>query len=383
MENKYNFDEIRPFYDSELQTAFEQLTSDAEFMAIIKKRFPNLSTDEFVQQLKHIHTKLEVQKQFFFPLLRYLETKTSKGITFSGIESLEKGKAYLFISNHRDIILDSAFLNYILVGNGFDTTEIAIGDNLLIKDWIRTLVRINKSFIIQRNAPIRQMMQILARQSAYIHHTIVERGQSIWLAQREGRAKDSNDQTQESLLKMLTLGQDGTFANNIAQLHICPLTISYEYDACDYLKAKEFQQKRDNADFKKTQMDDFINMKQGLEGYKGHIHFHFCGAIDNEVVSLNGSRNEQITETAKIIDKKIHANYRIFKNNMIAYDMLLNTNKYAQLYTEEEKNAFEAYLQKRIELIDLEQKDIAFLKQKLLEMYANILINKEKCEQLQ
>ena len=159
-----------------------------------------------------------------------------------------------------------------------------------------------------------------------------------------------------------------------------PVFLRFSMRCVRLLESQRISTKKDNADFKKTPMDDFINMKQGLEGYKGHIHFHFCGAIDNEVVSLNGSRNEQITETAKIIDKKIHANYRIFKNNMIAYDMLLNTNKYAQLYTEEEKNAFEAYLQKRIELIDLEQKDIAFLKQKLLEMYANILINKEKCE---
>ena len=205
----------------------------------------NINLNDFVKQLKNINSKTEVQRQFFFPLLRQLEQQTSSGITFSGLDSLDKNKAYLFISNHRDIILDSAFLNYVLLGNGFNTTEIAIGDNLLIKNWIRTLVRINKSFIIQRNAPIRQMVQILTRQSAYIHHTITEYNQSIWIAQREGRAKDSNDRTQESLLKMFVLGQSNTFAENIQKLNICPLSISYEYDACDYLKAKEFQQKRD------------------------------------------------------------------------------------------------------------------------------------------
>lgn len=378
MENNHNFDEIRPFYDSELQSAFEQLTSDVEFMAIIQKIFPQTQPNDFVKQLKNINSKTEVQRQFFFPLLRQLEQQTSSGITFSGLDSLDKNKAYLFISNHRDIILDSAFLNYVLLGNGFNTTEIAIGDNLLIKNWIRTLVRINKSFIIQRNAPIRQMVQILTRQSAYIHHTITEYNQSIWIAQREGRAKDSNDRTQESLLKMFVLGQSNTFAENIQKLNICPLSISYEYDACDYLKAKEFQQKRDIENFKKTPMDDFINMKQGLEGFKGKIHFHFCGEISEEVSLLKGNKNEQVTETANIIDRKIHSNYQIFKNNMIAYDMLLNKEKYATNYSKDEKTAFEEYLQKRIELIDLENKNIAFLKQKMLEMYANVLINKEK-----
>ncbi len=377
MENNHNFDEIRPFYDSELQSAFEQLTSDVEFMAIIQKTFPQIQPNDFVKQLKNINSKTEVQRQFFFPLLRQLEQQTSSGITFSGLDSLDKNKAYLFISNHRDIILDSAFLNYVLLGNGFNTTEIAIGDNLLIKNWIRTLVRINKSFIIQRNAPIRQMVQILARQSAYIHHTITERNQSIWIAQREGRAKDSNDRTQESLLKMFVLGQSNTFAESIQKLNICPLTISYEYDACDYLKAKEFQQKRDIENFKKSPMDDFINMKQGLEGFKGKIHFHFCGDISKEISLLKGNKNEQVTETANIIDRKIHSNYQIFKNNMIAYDILLNKEKYATNYSQDEKIAFENYLQKRIELIDLENKDITFLKQKMLEMYANILINKE------
>lgn len=378
MENTFNFDEIRPFYDSELQSAFEKLTTDVEFMGLIQKLFPQIPLDKLELQLKNTNSKNNFQQQFISPLLRQLEQKTSKGITFSGLESLEKNTAYLFISNHRDIILDSAFLNYILLNNGFNTTEIAIGDNLLIKDWIRTLVRINKSFIIQRNAPIRQMVQILARQSAYIHHTICERNQSIWIAQREGRAKDSNDRTQESLLKMFVLGQNDNFANSIKKLHICPLTISYEYDACDFLKAKEFQQKRDNENFKKTPMDDFINMKQGLEGYKGHIHFHFGGEINNELELLNGNKNEQVTETANIIDKKIHSNYRIYKNNMIAYDLLLHTQKYKTNYTDEEKVAFEDYLQQQIALIDLENKDMEFLKQKMLEIYANILINKEK-----
>ncbi len=378
MNENYNFDEIRPFHDSELQSVFEELISDAEFMALTQKLFPNLTAKMLAQQLKNTHTKLDFQRQYLFPLLAGLEQKCSDGITVSGLEMLDKNKAYLFISNHRDIILDSAFLNYILMKNGFNTTEIAIGDNLLIKNWIKNVVRVNKSFIIQRNAPVRQMLQILARQSAYIRHTIVERGQSIWIAQREGRAKDSNDRTQESLLKMFTLGQGGNFVENLAPLNICPLSISYEYDACDYLKAKEFQQKRDNADHKKTPMDDFNNMRQGLVGYKGRIHFHFCGSINDELQKIEGNKNEQIAQTAALIDREIHANYNIFANNRIAYDLLSNTQKYASTYTDDEKTKFENYLQQRIEAIDLPNIDSEFVRKKMLEMYANILINNEK-----
>ncbi len=378
MDEIYNFDEIRPFHDSELQSVFEELTSDAEFMALVQKLLPNITAEMLAQQLKNIHTKTDFQRQYLFPLLAGMEQKYSDGITVSGLETLDKNKTYLFISNHRDIILDSAFLNYILIKNGFNTTEIAIGDNLLIKKWIKNIVRVNKSFIIQRNAPVRQMMQILARQSAYIRHTIVERGQSIWIAQREGRAKDSNDRTQESLLKMFTLGQSGNFVENLAPLNICPLSISYEYDACDYLKAKEFQQKRDNADYKKTPMDDFNNMRQGLVGYKGRIHFHFCGSINDKLQKIEGNKNEQIAQTAALIDREIHANYNIFPNNRIAYDKLLNTQKYATTYTDDEKTKFENYLQQRIEAIDLPDTDSDFVRTKMLEMYANVLINNEK-----
>ncbi len=374
----YNFDEIRPFNSSELPAAFAELMKNEVVRSFVQQIFPQIPLNVIETQLQQIKTSYEFQKLFIYPAIDTFLKKISSGLTFSGLENLDKNKAYLFITNHRDIVLDSALLNFILMHNKFNTTEIAIGDNLLIKDWIKTLVRVNRSFIIQRNAPIRQMVEILNRQSAYIRQTITERNQSIWIAQREGRAKDSNDVTQESILKMFALNGTKSFNENLQELHICPISISYEYDPCDYLKAKEFQQKRDDSNFKKSQADDMENMGVGINGFKGKIHFHFCGEISDKIAQITGNKNEQCEQIAKLIDKNIHANYSIYECNKIAYDLLLNTNKYAKEYSTEEKQKFEAFINNKIERIELESKDIDFLRTRFLEMYANVLINYEK-----
>ncbi|MBO7315698.1 MAG: 1-acyl-sn-glycerol-3-phosphate acyltransferase [Paludibacteraceae bacterium] len=374
----YNFDEIRPFNSSELPAAFAELMKNEVVQSFVQQIFPQVPLNIIETQLQQIKTSYEFQKLFVYPAINTFLKKISSGLTFSGLENLDKNKAYLFITNHRDIVLDSALLNFILMHNKFNTTEIAIGDNLLIKDWIKTLVKINRSFIIQRNAPIRQMVEILNRQSAYIRQTITERNQSIWIAQREGRAKDSNDVTQESILKMFALNGTKSFNENLQELHICPISISYEYDPCDYLKAKEFQQKRDDSNFKKSQADDMENMGVGINGFKGKIHFHFCGEISDKIAQITGNKNEQCEQIAQLIDKNIHANYSIYECNKIAYDLLLNTNKYAKEYSTEEKQKFEAFINNKIERIELESKDIDFLRTRILEMYANVLINYEK-----
>lgn len=376
---EFNFDEIRPFYDEELEEKFKLLSEEENFPSLVKMYFPTLSVDAVKAELFKTKTKFEFQKKFIFPVLKHIEKHASAGVSFSGDEVWKTDKnAFVYISNHRDIILDSALLNYVLLQNGNLTTEIAIGDNLLINNLIRLLVRINKSFIIERSASAGQMRMVLARQSAYIRSTITERNQSIWIAQREGRAKDSNDRTQESLLKMLALSGEGNFKQNIDSLNLCPLAISYEYDPCDYLKAKEFLQKKLDANFKKSPADDFQNMKQGVLGYKGRIHYHFCGKLDFEKISLPENKNEQVAEIAKFIDREIHLGYRIFDINRVAYDLLLGSEKYAKTYSAEKKKEVENYFSERVKMVDLPEKDEEFLRRKLLEMYANPLINQEK-----
>jgi hypothetical protein len=302
-------------------------------------------------------------------------------VELRGTEKIEKSKSYIFISNHRDIVLDAAFFCIELLQKGFETTEIAIGDNLLVSPWVKDLVRINKSFIVRRSLNIKELLLASKELSAYIRHDITERGQSIWLAQREGRAKNSDDRTQESILKMLNMSGRGDFIENLKSLNLCPLCISYEYDPCDYLKARELQQRRDNPDFKKSPQDDVQSMSTGVMGFKGRIVFQICGCIDADLDKLRAlqlPKNEQVARTTEIVDAKIHANYEIYPNNKIAYDLFLNVNKFEKEYTLQQKLDFERYVQLQIQKIDLPTKDEKFLSTKILEMYANPLINKLK-----
>jgi hypothetical protein len=313
-----------------------------------------------------------------YPFLQYIEANLTKGIDLKGIEHINKQNPYLYISNHRDIILDSALLCAKLIQNDMDTVEIAIGDNLLVFPWIEDLVRVNKSFIVKRGLSARQVLESSQLLSAYIAHTIQDKNQSIWLAQREGRAKDANDRTQESLLKMLNMGGNSTIAENLSSLNICPLSISYEYDPCDFLKAKEFQQKRDNPDFKKAPQDDLLNMQTGVMGYKGKVVYTMNACINDDILDLGNAisnKNELYSAIAQLIDKHIYLGYTIFNVNKIAFDILDGAGRFEKEYTLIEKLDFEKYLEMQIEKIKIDNRDDDFLMRKMLEMYANPLVN--------
>ena len=376
---KYNFDEIRSFNSEEVPAAIERLCNEKQFMKVVSTLFPLMPKEQLKQKLLNFKTTEELQSEMIIPFLQYLEANMTTGLCLNGLENIDKNKKYLFVSNHRDIILDSSFLGYLLVQNGMETEEIAIGDNLLIYPWIEDLVRINRSFIVQRGLSTRQILESSQRLSAYLRHVLNEKKNSIWIAQREGRAKDSNDLTQESLLKMFLLaGKSSNIIENLKELNICPLSISYEYDPCDFLKAKEFQLKRDNPDYKKTQQDDLTNMETGVMGFKGKVVYSIAGCINDELDFIEQkklTRNEQISFVAKLIDKHIHKNFVIFPNNKIAYDELYGDNEFSKSYSKSEKDRFDEYLDKQIRKIDLENKDREFLKHKMLEMYSNPLKN--------
>ena len=287
------------------------------------------------------------------------------------IRSREAG--YTFISNHRDIVLDSGLLDLALLEHGFTTVEIAIGDNLLIYPWIKTLVRINKSFIVTRTGGLKEILLASTRLSNYIHYAVGEKKSAIWIAQREGRSKDSTDKTQESLLKMLAIGGTGSMKERIGSLNLTPLSISYEYDPCDWLKAQEFQMKRDIEGFRKSAQDDLLNMQTGIFGYKGHIHYQSAPCINSYIDSLPDdiSKADFFADIAKHIDESIYKNYRLFPNNYVAVDLLQQDNSLSSRYSEEQKKAFEEYLQGQLAKIQMEHKDEPFLYRKMLEMYAN------------
>lgn len=374
MVTELNFDSIRPYKDEEIHEVFERLKNEASFLELIKFLYPNFSTEQFLSKLLSIKSVNEFQTEIIYPYVKEVLRTTTKGITASGLDHLDPNKHYLFISNHRDIVLDSAILNILMVENKFNTTEIAIGDNLLIYPWITDLVKLNKTFLVERNLPVRQMMESSVRLSHYIRKTLTERNQSIWIAQREGRSKDGDDRTQVSLLKMINMSGNGSFVDNFADINIVPVSISYEYDPCDYLKAHEFQMKRDNPDYKKSEADDLKHMGAGLRGRKGRVHFGFGSPIAK--TELNGlaelSKNDQLQGLAELIDTQIHNNYKFFPGNFIADDLFTNHSRHTDKYTPEDKSIFLDYLDEHLSRIE---GDRDFLHSTLLEMYANPVKN--------
>ena len=370
------YDEIRPYLPEELPQVFEELIADPEFQAAMGYAFQGMPFENIAAAMRASKSNLEFQKALVYPFMKGVIAKLSSGLTIS-YENKENMAKSLCISNHRDIIMDSAFLCIAFVDTVGNTVEIAIGDNLLIRPWIKKLVRVNRSFIVQRSASIREMLASSKRLSSYMHHTITERSQPIWLAQREGRAKDSNDRTQEGLIKMLSMYSSGDIVDALKELNIAPTTISYEYDPCDYLKAKEFQQKRDNPQWKKAPQDDLINMKAGMFGYKGGIHYHIADCINDEIDAIDRSlgKNEKTAAVARIIDKHIHKNYKFWAINYYFYELLTGDTRFAEKCGTEERAKLDAYLLGQIAKIDLPDRDDEFCRIKILEMYANPVIN--------
>ena len=367
------FDDIRPFNSDELPEVYDRLLANPQFQAVINYLYPQVPFEAIAQKMRACKSTLEFQKTFCYPFLGQLLAKASTGCDMD-VSQIDVSKRYTFVSNHRDIVLDSALLDKLLIDSGFSTTcEIAIGDNLLSLPWVKDLVRINKSFIVQRGLPMRQTLMASKVLADYMHYVIAEKNENIWIAQREGRAKDSDDRTQESVLKMMAMGGEGIVIDRLAQLHIVPLAISYEFDPCDFLKASEFQLKRDVPGWKKSAQDDVVSMQTGIIGYKGRIHYYCAPCIDGWLQTLDPSmpKTELFTAIAQHIDREIHRHYRLYPNNYIALDLLEGINEHAAHYTEEEKAAFLQYLDNRIAKVDVPNKDEDYLRERILTMYAN------------
>lgn len=373
-----NFEDIRPLNQDEVQAAIEELLASEEFRHALRYVKPDLDWDQLSAAMRACKTKEQFKSTLAYDAVMTVAKKTTFSLTISGRSRLPEGKpACTFISNHRDIVLDASFLNVMLYDVGYGMTQVAIGDNLLIRPWIKTFVRLNNSFIVKRGVSVRQMLEVSGTLSAYINHTIKDTKESIWIAQREGRAKDSNDRTQPSVLKMLCMAGGKDIIGNLKSLNIVPVAISYEFDPCDYLKAQEFQLKRDNPEYHKTQRDDLLNMETGILNNKGRVHFTISQLINDQLDQLdpNMDRNELFAAVTSIIDKEIYRHYRFYPNNYVAYDLLSGTRRFSDHYGLKDKKAFEEYLQKQLDKIVIPNKDENFLRKKILEMYANPLKN--------
>ena len=375
------FDDIRPYEAEEMKGAFEGLLNDRQFSILMRGFVPWLPKTLRNALLRlafwGVKTPLDFQKRFMKPIVRYIIRKHTDGCSFDDRQlPRDKNLRYTFVSNHRDIVLDSAFLDLLLVDAGYPTTvEIGIGDNLLIYPWIKRLVRMNKAFTVRRGLTPKETLRSSQLMSSYIHYAVTEKKENIWIAQREGRAKDSDDRTQDAVLKMLAMGAPASAqipVDKLRDLNIVPLTISYEYDPCDYLKAQEFQMKRDTPGFKKSKQDDLDNMKTGIFGYKGRVHYRCAAPVNtwlDELAEL--PKAEAFAAVAQRMDREIHQGYELFPGNYIAIDRLEGSRRHASHYTAEDEQHFEKYLSGQLAKIQIPNKDEAFLRERMLTMYAN------------
>lgn len=366
--SEFNFEDIRPYYDQEARTVMFRLLEDPLFFKLVNYLWPEMTAEEVRSKADKVFSNLDFQLQFMHAAIRTIVASSSDGLTCSGFEQLDKNESYLFIANHRDILLDSAILQILLVENGFSTSEITFGNNLMDSGFITDFGRLNRMFTVQREGTSKELYEISRKLSAYIRHTIEDKRTSVWIAQRNGRTKDGLDMTQTGLLKMLNISGAGSFEKNYEQLRIVPLSISYEYEPCDVLKVKELYLSSLHTKYKKAQGEDLNSIISGIRQPKGRIHLTVGKPIVEELSKLSGisNDNEKTKKLTGLIDKQVYANYKLWPTNYIAADLLEKSDKCSNHYTQEEKSSFIAYMKSSIADID---GDNDFIEQLFLKIY--------------
>lgn len=374
------FEDIAPYDDSQYRSKIAALLAEPGFEHAVRYVYPDVDYPRFAQELLKVNNQHDFQYNVMGPFLEMLVKHTTAGLSCDGLENIAPGQSYTFITNHRDIVLDASFLNLCFIRSRMPLTQVAIGNNLLIYDWITDLVKLNRSFIVKRDVRIVDALNAARHLSAYIHYVINERNESVWIAQREGRAKDSNDLTQESLVKMLGLAPaEDDVRGNLLGAHLLPVSISYEYDPNDYLKAREFLLRRRDPAYKKSQHDDLFSMETGILKYKGRVHFRVGMPVNSDLELFGGTtRNELVKETCRLIDKAIHCGYHIFPCNYIAYDKVEDTRRFAAYYTAGDEQQFNDYINRqldRVDVPDVTADEREYMRGMILAMYANPLKN--------
>ncbi|WP_060872860.1 1-acyl-sn-glycerol-3-phosphate acyltransferase [Myroides odoratus] len=372
------FDSIRHYHDHEVNEVLQRISKHPMVKALMGFTFPNKTEQEWMEDLSKVTSIQQFQEEFaYYSILRILE-KSSNGLSTSGFEKLEKDTAYLYISNHRDIIMDTSLLNVTLKDHGLTMTASAVGDNLVQKSFLLALAKVNRNFLVRRKLTPRELLESSRLMSEYIHSLIVEENRSVWIAQREGRTKDGNDATHTGVLKMLGMDAgDENLMDYFKQLKIVPVSISYEYDPTDALKMPQLLAIANNEAYIKEKNEDFVNLYSGIIGQKKGIHIHVGDVIDTEldqIKAIADKPNKQLQALAQVIDHSIITNYHLWPTNYIAYDILNNTNKFADRYSEKEKQLFERRLELRVN--KQEQKVV----DNFLAMYANPVVNKLKLQ---
>lgn len=372
------FDSIRPFYDSEVNEGICSVIQHPMMKALMNFTFPETDEAVWMNQLRKTHSIRDFQVNFIYQSVQKVLERSSEGLTTSGYEKLEKHTPYLFISNHRDIILDTSLLNVSLYDHGLVMTASAIGDNLVKKDFLLKLSKLNRNFLVQRGLPPRELLQSSKLMSEYIGQLLLRENRSVWIAQREGRTKDGNDATHQGVLKMLAMGSDeDRVMHYFKKIKIVPVSISYEYDPTDALKMPQLMAEANNEKYIKEKNEDFITLLSGIMGQKKRIHIHVGDVLDKELDCIEtefDNTNKQIQALAQTIDDSILSTYKLWPTNFIAYDLMHKTNRFSGHYTENEKSLFERRLEMKIDANN------QAMVESFLSMYANPVVNKMKYE---
>ncbi len=370
MSEIYNFDDIRPYYDHEAHDAMQKLKNDPLFMQLVNYLWPEMTQEEAFAKAAKVNNNMAFQLEFMHQAIRVIVARSSTGLTCSGFENLDPNKAYLYIANHRDILLDSAILQILLVEHGFKTSEITFGNNLMQGGFITDFGRLNRMFTVLREGNSRELYEISQKLSAYIRHTIADKNVSVWIAQRNGRTKDGNDLTQTGLIKMLNMSGKNGFTESMKQLQIVPLSISYEYEPCDDLKVQESYLSSLHSKYIKAPGEDLNSIITGITQPKGRIHMQVGKPIIHELADLEKiqNENEKIKQLVNIIDEQLYNNYKLWPVNYIASDIASDSSEYADKYTTEEKNNFKKYILDKISKLKGDEQTLFNM---FISMYAN------------
>ena len=375
MEKYDKFDDIRPYNPDEVPAAMQRIAESEGFPIVASFVFPDQDIKKLRTMVANLKTTEEFQSKVMAQFNEQVIKRSTTEFNVEGIDTLQKDVPYLYVSNHRDIVLDSSLLQYKLHSLGFQTTEITFGANLMCMPLIIDIGKSNKMFRVERGGTPKEFYRCSLHLSEYIRHVITEKHSSVWIAQRNGRTKDGLDKTDQGIIKMFGMSRNDDKIKSLAELNIIPVSVSYEWESCDYLKAFELYISR-NQKYIKRPGEDVTSILTGITQPKGRVHFEICPQIREEELSAFDcmTANEYHQQVARLIDQRIISHYRLWPNNYIAHDMLYGTNTYRELYTDEEKQLFVEHMAVLNQMAQLEQyevTDLDALYDIFLRIYAN------------
>jgi len=370
----FNFDEIRPYNDAEAREAIKRVVDNPLFDKAVSFLFPDSELSSFRNKVLSFTGVKQLQDGFMMPVVERVLAKTANRLTFSGMEHLKDGRRHLLLSAHRDIILDPAIIQYLLGKNGLPYSEIAVGDNLLGTSFVEDCMRSNRMIKVMRGCIGRDKFIASATLSAYIRSRICDDMASVWIAHRSGRTKDGMDSTGQGVLKMLWLSDESDFEKSFDALSIIPVSISYEFESCDFLKAREVYWTR-RGPYSKKEGEDMKSMVIGLTQWKGDVHFHFGSIVSTSDIehcaALN--KNERFSAFGELVDRRIRSGFKLWPNNYIAFDLLHGTDRNTAYYSKDQKEAFCEYMNCGLSAMIKEDSSIGYdeIREIFLSIYAN------------